>query len=46
MTIFFVSISGADLENLLEMAKLRAQLAKRDFLIEEDLKSALNELKS
>nr|CDS23090.1 nuclear valosin containing protein [Echinococcus granulosus] len=38
-------MSGADLENLLEMAKLKAQLAKRDFLVEDDLKIALNELK-
>ncbi|VDM16078.1 unnamed protein product [Hydatigera taeniaeformis] len=38
-------MSGADLENLLEMAKLKAQLAKRDFLVEADLETALNELK-
>ncbi|KAM3188424.1 hypothetical protein ACTXT7_000250 [Hymenolepis weldensis] len=34
-------MSGADLENLLEMAKLRAQLARRDFLIEDDLTASL-----
>nr|CDS28195.1 nuclear valosin containing protein [Hymenolepis microstoma] len=38
-------MSGADLENLLEMAKLRAQLARRDFLTEDDLTASLNELK-
>ncbi|VDO12437.1 unnamed protein product [Rodentolepis nana] len=38
-------MSGADLENLLEMAKLRAQLARRDFLTEDDLTGSLNELK-
>uniref|UniRef100_A0A5K3FDT1 AAA domain-containing protein n=2 Tax=Mesocestoides corti TaxID=53468 RepID=A0A5K3FDT1_MESCO len=38
-------MSGADLENLLDTAKQNAQLAKRDFLIKEDLETALAELK-
>ncbi|VUZ48974.1 unnamed protein product [Hymenolepis diminuta] len=39
------TMSGADLENLLEAAKLNAQLEKRDFLIEADFRVALQELK-
>ncbi|KAM3172835.1 hypothetical protein ACTXT7_013723 [Hymenolepis weldensis] len=39
------NMSGADLENLLEAAKLNAQLKKRDFLIEADFRVALQELK-
>ncbi|VUZ40894.1 unnamed protein product, partial [Hymenolepis diminuta] len=38
-------MSGADLENLLEVAKLKAQLARRDFLIEDDLTASLSEIK-
>lgn len=41
----FPLCSGADLENLLEAAKLNAQLKKRDFLIEADFRVALQELK-
>ncbi|KAL7060952.1 hypothetical protein AAHC03_09320 [Spirometra sp. Aus1] len=37
--------SGADLENLLDLAKQNAQLAKRDFVKEADLQAALAELK-
>ncbi|VDO05246.1 unnamed protein product [Rodentolepis nana] len=39
------NMSGADLENLLEMAKLSAHLKRRDFLLEADFQVALQELK-
>nr|CDS28568.1 nuclear valosin containing protein [Hymenolepis microstoma] len=39
------NMSGADLENLLETAKLNAHLKKRDFLLEADFQFALQELK-
>ncbi|VDN16635.1 unnamed protein product [Dibothriocephalus latus] len=34
------------MENLLDLAKQNAQLAKRDFVKEADLQAALDELKS
>uniref|UniRef100_A0A0X3P8Z3 Nuclear valosin-containing protein-like n=1 Tax=Schistocephalus solidus TaxID=70667 RepID=A0A0X3P8Z3_SCHSO len=39
------NMTGADLENLLDLAKQNAQLAKRDFVKEADLQAALDELK-